>query len=85
MLLPCHCYRVDMQCSSHVDVQLCAMLQSPPPITTSPQGMRERHWQQLSKELGMEVKLGVTLVTLQDVYGMELSSHQVGHLWGACV
>eukprot|EP00667_Euglena_gracilis_P000011 EG_transcript_11 len=40
------------------------------------EGMRERHWQQLSKELGMEVKLGVTLVTLQDVYGMELSSHQ---------
>eukprot|EP00670_Eutreptiella_braarudii_P009176 CAMPEP_0174308690 /NCGR_PEP_ID=MMETSP0810-20121108/1920_1 /TAXON_ID=73025 ORGANISM="Eutreptiella gymnastica-like, Strain CCMP1594" /NCGR_SAMPLE_ID=MMETSP0810 /ASSEMBLY_ACC=CAM_ASM_000659 /LENGTH=1420 /DNA_ID=CAMNT_0015416091 /DNA_START=64 /DNA_END=4323 /DNA_ORIENTATION=- len=40
------------------------------------QGMRDRHWNQLSKELGFEVRPGVTLVTMQDVYGLELSLHQ---------
>ena len=39
------------------------------------QGMKERHWNQLSKELAFDVRPGVSLLTLQDVYGLELQLH----------
>ena len=40
------------------------------------QGMKERHWNQLSKELGFEVRPGTTLLTLQDVYSLDLQLHE---------
>jgi dynein heavy chain len=40
------------------------------------EGMKERHWQQLSKELGFDVSPGVTLQTLQDVYSLDLMLHE---------
>ncbi|CUG87367.1 Hypothetical protein, putative, partial [Bodo saltans] len=39
-------------------------------------GMKDRHWNQLSKELGFEVRPGVTLLTLQDVYSLDLMLHE---------
>ena len=38
--------------------------------------MKDRHWNQLSKELGFEVRPGVTLLTLQDVYSLDLMVHE---------
>ncbi|KAG5489970.1 hypothetical protein JKF63_00089 [Porcisia hertigi] len=37
------------------------------------EGMQERHWQQLSKELGREIRPDVTLNTLDDVVNMNLT------------
>lgn len=39
-------------------------------------GMKDRHWNQMSKELGFEVRPGVTLLTLQDVYSLDLMLHE---------
>ncbi|KAG5489239.1 hypothetical protein GH5_00103 [Leishmania sp. Ghana 2012 LV757] len=37
------------------------------------EGMQERHWSQLSKELGLDVEPGVTLQSLDDVVRMKLT------------
>ena len=39
-------------------------------------GMKDRHWSELSKELGFEVQPNVTLTTMHDVYNLELQLHQ---------
>eukprot|EP00754_Rhynchopus_humris_P047613 Rhum_TRINITY_DN7196_c0_g1::Rhum_TRINITY_DN7196_c0_g1_i1::g.22071::m.22071 len=39
-------------------------------------GMKDRHWAELSKELGFEVVPNVTLTTMHDVYNLELQLHQ---------
>ncbi|KAJ9446655.1 Dynein-1-beta heavy chain [Diplonema papillatum] len=39
-------------------------------------GMKDRHWTELSKELGFEVRPNATLTTMHDVYNLELQLHQ---------
>eukprot|EP00760_Papus_ankaliazontas_P012185 PhM_4_TR15212/c0_g2_i1/m.1704/K10408/DNAH; dynein heavy chain, axonemal len=40
------------------------------------QGMQDRHWAQICKEVGFEVRPGVTLRNMQDVYNLDLNLHQ---------
>eukprot|EP01063_Lacrimia_lanifica_P030854 TRINITY_DN4987_c0_g4_i2.p1 TRINITY_DN4987_c0_g4~~TRINITY_DN4987_c0_g4_i2.p1 ORF type:complete len:4157 (+),score=1788.38 TRINITY_DN4987_c0_g4_i2:76-12546(+) len=39
-------------------------------------GMKDRHWQELSKELGFDVMPNVQLTSMHDVYNLELQLHQ---------
>eukprot|EP01060_Flectonema_neradi_P033948 TRINITY_DN5821_c0_g1_i1.p1 TRINITY_DN5821_c0_g1~~TRINITY_DN5821_c0_g1_i1.p1 ORF type:complete len:4165 (+),score=795.81 TRINITY_DN5821_c0_g1_i1:69-12563(+) len=39
-------------------------------------GIKDRHWTEMSKELGFEVRPNVTLTTMHDVYNLELQYHQ---------
>ena len=39
-------------------------------------GLKDRHWTEMSKELGFEVRPNATLTTMHDVYNLELQYHQ---------
>jgi dynein heavy chain, axonemal len=39
------------------------------------EGMKERHWTQLSKEIGLDIEPGVTVQTLNDVVRLNLPEH----------
>ena len=40
-------------------------------------GMRERHWEQLSKELSFELHPATTLRSLKDVFSLNLHAKEV--------